>query len=104
MYTVYLHFLLRVETRSQYPGSVENLQFLGVARMELEVSGLGESVLENHTLLALCLILRYGDVVDLADLEFFVFMIARPMRRLFGLRRLLVRIQTRCASRGRFFL
>ena len=37
--------------------------------MELEVSGLGQSVLENHALLALCLILRYGDVVDLADLE-----------------------------------
>ena len=72
--------------------------------MELEVSGLGKSVLENYALLALCLILRYGDVVDLADLEFLVFMTARSTRRLLGLRRLLVRIQTRCASRGRFFL
>ena len=72
--------------------------------MELEVSGLGQGVLENHTLLALCLILRYGDVVDLADLEFFVFMISRSIRRLFSLRRLLIRIQTRGAGRGRFFL
>ena len=72
--------------------------------MELEVSGRGQSVLENHALLALCLILRYGDVVDLADLEFFVFMISRSIRRLFGLRRLLIRIQTRGTSRGRLFL
>ena len=85
MWAVDLYFLLFVEASSKYSSSVEDLQLLWVARMELKVSCLGQSVLKHHTLLALSLVLGDRDVVDLAYLELLVLLSVRLMRWLFRL-------------------
>ena len=77
LWAIDLYFLLFVEASPEYSSSVEDLQLLWVARMELEVSRLGQSVLEHHTLLALSLVLGDRDVIDLAYFELFVLLSVR---------------------------
>ena len=74
------YFLLFFEASPEYSSSVEDLQLLWVARMELKVSCLGQGVLEHHTLLALSLVLGDRDVIDLAYFELFVLLSVRLVR------------------------